>query len=170
MFICVFQDYINCAEIWVEFTCRHFTVSETWSELLSLCVITSLLQTLTLSLQKREVNTVLADIIKHMTPDRAFEDAYPQVSCLVYKLPSLFFFSITSVETVLFLFCLQLQSVIRKILTYFHDFSVLFSMVSSLKSMKNLLNNKPPTADILSTTLFLRSVSCLSWTCSRRTV
>ncbi|XP_051958238.1 VPS35 endosomal protein-sorting factor-like isoform X1 [Xyrauchen texanus] len=67
------RDYINCAEIWVEFTCRHFT--------------------------KREVNTVLADIIKHMTPDRAFEDAY-----------------------------LQLQSVIMKILTYFHDFSVLFSM------------------------------------------
>lgn len=30
--------------------------------------------------QKREVNTILADIIKHMTPDRAFEDAYPQVS------------------------------------------------------------------------------------------
>ncbi|KAM3592424.1 uncharacterized protein V6R79_018339 [Siganus canaliculatus] len=67
------QDYINCAEIWVEFTCRHFT--------------------------KREVNTVLADIIKHMTPDRAFEDAYP-----------------------------QLQSVIRKILNYFQNFSVLFSM------------------------------------------
>ncbi|XP_016889498.1 VPS35 endosomal protein-sorting factor-like [Cynoglossus semilaevis] len=67
------QDYIICAEIWVEFTCRHFT--------------------------KREVNTVLADIIKHMTPDRAFEDAYS-----------------------------QLQSVIRKILTYFHDFSILFSM------------------------------------------
>ncbi|KAG7226495.1 hypothetical protein INR49_003815, partial [Caranx melampygus] len=65
------RDYINCAEIWVEFTCRHFT--------------------------KREVNTILADIIKHMTPDRAFEDAYP-------------------------------QSVIRKILTYFHDFSILFSM------------------------------------------
>lgn len=50
--------------------------------------------------QKREVNTVLSDIIKHMTPDRAFEDAYP-----------------------------QLQSVIRKILTYFHDFSIIFSMV-----------------------------------------
>jgi len=29
--------------------------------------------------QKREVNTILADIIKHLTPDRAFEDAYPQV-------------------------------------------------------------------------------------------
>uniref|UniRef100_A0A3B3ZWE1 VPS35 endosomal protein-sorting factor-like n=1 Tax=Periophthalmus magnuspinnatus TaxID=409849 RepID=A0A3B3ZWE1_9GOBI len=67
------RDYIICAEIWVEFTCRHFT--------------------------KREVNTVLADMIKHMTPDRAFEDAYP-----------------------------QLQSVIGKILTYFHDFSILFSM------------------------------------------
>ncbi|TRY58965.1 hypothetical protein DNTS_033933 [Danionella cerebrum] len=67
------QDYINCAEIWVEFTCRHFT--------------------------KREANTILTDIIKHMTPDRAFEDSYP-----------------------------KLQSVIRKILTYFHDFSVLFSM------------------------------------------
>uniref|UniRef100_A0A8K9UC75 VPS35 endosomal protein-sorting factor-like n=1 Tax=Oncorhynchus mykiss TaxID=8022 RepID=A0A8K9UC75_ONCMY len=74
------QDYINCAEIWVEFTCRHFT--------------------------KREVNTVLSDIIKHMTPDRAFEDAYP-----------------------------QLQSVIRKILTYFHDFSVLFSMERFLPFM-----------------------------------
>uniref|UniRef100_A0A672FKZ1 VPS35 endosomal protein-sorting factor-like n=1 Tax=Salarias fasciatus TaxID=181472 RepID=A0A672FKZ1_SALFA len=67
------QDYINFAEVWVEFTCCHFT--------------------------KCEVNTVLADMIKHMTPDRAFEDAYP-----------------------------QLQSVIQKILTYFHDFSVLFSM------------------------------------------
>uniref|UniRef100_A0A8C0GAC3 VPS35 endosomal protein-sorting factor-like n=1 Tax=Chelonoidis abingdonii TaxID=106734 RepID=A0A8C0GAC3_CHEAB len=67
------QDYINCADVWVEYTCRHFT--------------------------KREVNTVLADVIKHMTPDRAFEDAYP-----------------------------QLQSIIQKIITYFHDFSVLFSV------------------------------------------
>uniref|UniRef100_A0A670K256 VPS35 endosomal protein-sorting factor-like n=1 Tax=Podarcis muralis TaxID=64176 RepID=A0A670K256_PODMU len=67
------QDYINCAEIWVEYTCRHFT--------------------------KREVNTVLADVIKHMTPDRAFEEAYP-----------------------------QLQSIIQKVITYFHDFAVLFSL------------------------------------------
>uniref|UniRef100_A0A8B9P0D4 VPS35 endosomal protein-sorting factor-like n=1 Tax=Accipiter nisus TaxID=211598 RepID=A0A8B9P0D4_9AVES len=50
------QDYINCAEVWVEYTCRHFT--------------------------NREINTVLADVIKHMTPDRAFEDAYPQVNNL----------------------------------------------------------------------------------------
>uniref|UniRef100_A0A4X2K9W5 VPS35 endosomal protein-sorting factor-like n=1 Tax=Vombatus ursinus TaxID=29139 RepID=A0A4X2K9W5_VOMUR len=67
------EDYINCAEVWVEYTCRHFT--------------------------KREVNTVLADVIKHMTPDRAFEDAYP-----------------------------QLHSIIQKVITYFHDFSVLFSV------------------------------------------
>ncbi|XP_030068287.1 VPS35 endosomal protein-sorting factor-like [Microcaecilia unicolor] len=67
------QDYINCAEKWVEYTCRHFT--------------------------KREVNTVLADVIKHMTPDRAFEEAYP-----------------------------QLQSIIGKVIDHFHDFSVLFSV------------------------------------------
>lgn len=28
------QDYINCAEIWVEFTCRHFTVSRKQSSYL----------------------------------------------------------------------------------------------------------------------------------------
>ncbi|KAM5227979.1 VPS35 endosomal protein-sorting factor-like isoform 4-T4 [Ctenodactylus gundi] len=67
------QDYINCAEVWVEYTCKHFT--------------------------KREVNTVLADVIKHMTPDRAFEDSYP-----------------------------QLQSIIKKVVAHFHDFSVLFSV------------------------------------------
>ncbi|XP_063286402.1 VPS35 endosomal protein-sorting factor-like [Pelobates fuscus] len=67
------QDYINCAEVWVEYTCRHFT--------------------------KREVNTILSDVIKHMTPDRAFENAYP-----------------------------QLQSVITKVISHFHDFSILFSV------------------------------------------
>uniref|UniRef100_A0A287DEJ2 VPS35 endosomal protein-sorting factor-like n=1 Tax=Ictidomys tridecemlineatus TaxID=43179 RepID=A0A287DEJ2_ICTTR len=67
------QDYINCAEVWVEYTCKHFT--------------------------KREVNTVLADVIKHMTPDRAFEESYP-----------------------------QLQSIIKKVIAHFHDFSVLFSV------------------------------------------
>ncbi|XP_029954713.1 VPS35 endosomal protein sorting factor-like [Salarias fasciatus] len=55
-----FQDDINCAEVWVEFTCRHFT--------------------------KHEVNTVLADMIKHVTPDRAFEDAYPQLQPVIPKI------------------------------------------------------------------------------------
>ncbi|XP_037019323.2 VPS35 endosomal protein-sorting factor-like isoform X1 [Artibeus jamaicensis] len=67
------QDYINCAEVWTEYTCKHFT--------------------------KREVNTVLADVIRHMTPDRAFEDSYP-----------------------------QLRSIIKKVITHFHDFSVLFTV------------------------------------------
>ncbi|XP_059835392.1 VPS35 endosomal protein-sorting factor-like isoform X1 [Hypanus sabinus] len=67
------QDYINCAEVWIDYICKHFT--------------------------RHEVNTVLTDVIKHLTPDRAFEDAYP-----------------------------QLQSIITKILDQFHDFAVLFSM------------------------------------------
>ena len=53
--------------------------------------------------QKREVNTILNDIIKHLTPDRAFEDFYP-----------------------------QLQSVVSKILVHMTDFSLLFSLVSYL--------------------------------------
>ena len=53
-------------------------------------------------LQKKEVNTIMADIIKHMTPDRVFEDYYG-----------------------------QLQSVIVKIMAHMHNFSTLFSMVRS---------------------------------------
>ena len=53
-----------------------------------------------LSLQKREVNKILADIIKHMTPDRAFEDHYS-----------------------------RLQSVVSKILTHMKDFSQVFALV-----------------------------------------
>ncbi|XP_022318792.1 VPS35 endosomal protein-sorting factor-like [Crassostrea virginica] len=66
-------DYIGCSEIWIEYVVKHFG--------------------------KKEVNKILADIIKHMTPDRAFEDYYS-----------------------------QLQSVVTKILAHMHDFSVLFSI------------------------------------------
>ncbi|XP_019615665.1 PREDICTED: UPF0505 protein C16orf62 homolog isoform X2 [Branchiostoma belcheri] len=66
-------NYIACAEVWIEYPCKHFT--------------------------KREVNTILGDIIKHMVPDRAFEDFYP-----------------------------QLQSIVTKVLSHMHDFAVLFSM------------------------------------------
>ncbi|XP_066291616.1 VPS35 endosomal protein-sorting factor-like isoform X2 [Branchiostoma lanceolatum] len=66
-------NYISCAEVWIEYPCKHFT--------------------------KREVNTILGDIIKHMVPDRAFEDFYP-----------------------------QLQSIVTKVLSHMHDFAVLFSM------------------------------------------
>ncbi|KAK7112793.1 hypothetical protein V1264_012185 [Littorina saxatilis] len=66
-------DYISCAEVWIEFVVKHFG--------------------------KREVNKILADVIKHMTPDRAFEDHYP-----------------------------RLQSIVSKILTHMKDFSQLFSL------------------------------------------
>ncbi|XP_022800281.1 UPF0505 protein C16orf62-like [Stylophora pistillata] len=66
-------DYIACAEAWIEYVCKNFT--------------------------KREVNTLIGDVIKHMTPERAFEQHYP-----------------------------QLQSIISKVLDHMHDFSVLVSM------------------------------------------
>jgi hypothetical protein len=67
-------EYIMCAEVWVEFPARHFG--------------------------KREVNAMLGDIIKHMMPDRAFQDHYP-----------------------------QLQSIVVKVLSHMHEFSVVFVMV-----------------------------------------
>ncbi|XP_020910868.1 UPF0505 protein C16orf62 homolog [Exaiptasia diaphana] len=66
-------EYINCAEVWIEYPCKHFT--------------------------KREINTMLGDVIKHMTPERAFEYHYP-----------------------------QLLTIISKLLSHLHDFSTLFSM------------------------------------------
>ncbi|GFO28653.1 upf0505 protein c16orf62-like protein [Plakobranchus ocellatus] len=66
-------DYISCAEVWIEYVVKNFG--------------------------KRELSTILGDIIKHMIPDRAYEDFYP-----------------------------QLQSVISKILDHQHDFSLLFSL------------------------------------------
>ncbi|XP_029646027.1 VPS35 endosomal protein sorting factor-like [Octopus sinensis] len=67
------RDYISCAEVWIEYVAKHFG--------------------------KREINTVLSDISKHMSPDRAYEDYYP-----------------------------QLQSVVSKVLIHFHNFSVLFGL------------------------------------------
>ncbi|KAK6187960.1 hypothetical protein SNE40_005876 [Patella caerulea] len=66
-------DYIGCAEIWIDYVVKHFG--------------------------KREINTIIADIIKHMTPDRAYEDFYP-----------------------------QLLSIVSKILVHQHDFSLLFAL------------------------------------------
>ncbi|XP_052071007.1 VPS35 endosomal protein-sorting factor-like [Mytilus californianus] len=67
------SDYIDCAEVWTEYVVKHFG--------------------------KREINTILADIIKHMTPDRVYEDYYP-----------------------------QLQSVVTKIMCHITNFSMLFSL------------------------------------------
>ncbi|GAB6020434.1 hypothetical protein CHUAL_003128 [Chamberlinius hualienensis] len=67
------SEYMKCAEVWVEYPVKHFS--------------------------KREVNTFLGDIIRHVTPDRAFENHYH-----------------------------QLHSVVDRILTHIDDFAVLFSM------------------------------------------
>lgn len=52
--------YISCAEVWIQFAVKHFS--------------------------SREVNTFLADIIRHMTPDRAFEQYYPQLQAVISKI------------------------------------------------------------------------------------
>ena len=67
------SEYISCAEIWIEFTLKNFT--------------------------KKEINTLLGDIVKHVQTDRIFEHFYP-----------------------------QLQSIISKVLIYITDFNMLFSM------------------------------------------
>ncbi|XP_065065630.1 VPS35 endosomal protein-sorting factor-like isoform X3 [Rhopilema esculentum] len=54
--------YIEVADAWIEYPIKHFTA--------------------------RELNTLLGDIIKHMTPDRAFEDHYPQLISIVSKVVS----------------------------------------------------------------------------------
>eukprot|EP00794_Sanderia_malayensis_P009294 gene9294-10275_t len=55
-------QYIMCADVWIEFPLKHFTA--------------------------REVNTLVSNIIKHMTPDRAFEDSYPLLLAILSKIVS----------------------------------------------------------------------------------
>ena len=64
-------------------------------------------------LQKREINTLLDDVIKHMTPDRAFERHYP-----------------------------DLVAIVSRIITHITDFTVLFSMVSILSFTRVMFTNK----------------------------
>ena len=79
-----------CAEIWIEFTLKNFTVSI----YINLNLIDKKID------QKKEINTLIGDIIQHVQPDRKFENFYP-----------------------------QLHSIVAKILIYITDFNVLFSMV-----------------------------------------
>ncbi|KAK6625056.1 hypothetical protein RUM43_005347 [Polyplax serrata] len=53
------EEYISCAEVWISFVVRHFS--------------------------KREINIFLGDIIKHMSPDRAYEKHYPQLQTIITK-------------------------------------------------------------------------------------
>lgn len=54
------SDYIGCAEVWIEYVLQLFG--------------------------KRELNTFLGDIIKHMTPDRAYEEHYSQLQGIISKI------------------------------------------------------------------------------------
>lgn len=47
------QEYITCAEVWIDYPLKYFTTNE--------------------------VNTLLGNIVKNMLPDRVYENHYPQV-------------------------------------------------------------------------------------------
>uniref|UniRef100_H2ZDV4 VPS35 endosomal protein-sorting factor-like n=1 Tax=Ciona savignyi TaxID=51511 RepID=H2ZDV4_CIOSA len=52
-------NYIACAVIWVEYAAKYFT--------------------------QKETNTVLGDIIKHMSPDRVYENFYTELQSVVVR-------------------------------------------------------------------------------------
>lgn len=54
--------FMHCAEIWIQFTAIHFTV--------------------------KELNLFLGEIINHLSPNRAFEQYYPQLQAIVEKIVS----------------------------------------------------------------------------------
>lgn len=87
---------MSCAEIWIEFTLKNFTVCKPLYKLKMKKIKIFLFFS-----KKKEINTLLGDIIKHIQPDRSFEKFYS-----------------------------QLQSIVSKILTYLTDFNILFSMVN----------------------------------------
>ncbi|XP_064477807.1 VPS35 endosomal protein-sorting factor-like isoform X2 [Ornithodoros turicata] len=53
-------EYMSCAEVWIEYPCKHFS--------------------------KREINTFLGSVIKQLTPDRAFEGHYAQLATIVNRI------------------------------------------------------------------------------------
>jgi len=68
--------YMSCAEIWIELTSKEYTVINN-SMKFSLNVF---------SFKTKELNTMLGDVIKHLSPDRAFEDYYPKLHAIMTKL------------------------------------------------------------------------------------
>ncbi|XP_075221178.1 VPS35 endosomal protein-sorting factor-like isoform X2 [Lycorma delicatula] len=54
--------YISCAEVWVHFITTHFS--------------------------NREVNAFLGDVIQHVTPNRAYEQFYPQLQTIIENIIS----------------------------------------------------------------------------------
>lgn len=54
------KEYILCADTWVEFIAKHFG--------------------------RKELNAVLGDVVDHVTPDRSFEELFPQLQSILTKL------------------------------------------------------------------------------------
>ncbi|XP_072391687.1 VPS35 endosomal protein-sorting factor-like [Diabrotica undecimpunctata] len=58
------DEYIACAEIWIQFVVEYFT--------------------------SRELNSVLGDLIEHMTPNRSFENHYNELKIVISKIVAQF--------------------------------------------------------------------------------
>uniref|UniRef100_A0A914W6I6 Uncharacterized protein n=1 Tax=Plectus sambesii TaxID=2011161 RepID=A0A914W6I6_9BILA len=54
------DDYIACAAVWIEYACRYFGT--------------------------KEINTLIDDIIRHVLPDKAYEDYYNQLLAMLEKI------------------------------------------------------------------------------------
>ncbi|KAK4884963.1 hypothetical protein RN001_001234 [Aquatica leii] len=56
------EHYITCVEVWIEFVVQHFTF--------------------------REVNIIIGDIVSHLSPNRAYEQYYNKLKCIVMNIIS----------------------------------------------------------------------------------
>ncbi|KAF5301140.1 hypothetical protein FQR65_LT08970 [Abscondita terminalis] len=56
------EHYISCVEVWIEFVVQHFTF--------------------------REVNIIIGDIVSHLSPNRAYEQYYNKLKCIVMSIIS----------------------------------------------------------------------------------
>ncbi|KAF5275090.1 hypothetical protein FQA39_LY07027 [Lamprigera yunnana] len=56
------EHYISCVEVWIEYVVQHFTF--------------------------REVNIIIGDIVTHLSPNRAYEQYYAKLKCIVLSIIS----------------------------------------------------------------------------------
>ena len=88
-------EYLGCAEIWIEFTLRNFS--------------------------KKEINTLLGDIVKHVLPDRTFERFYPQLQSIMSK--TLLLFSSADFNTLFSMDkFMQFFNLFQKVISSFFEF------------------------------------------------
>ncbi|CAF0894482.1 unnamed protein product [Rotaria sordida] len=97
--------YMACAEVWVELTSKEYTT--------------------------RELNTMLSDIIKHLTPDRVFEEYYGKLHAIMIKL-------LANIQDFASLFAMD------KILPFLDLFQREHVRVDLFKSILHVFINKNP--------------------------